>query len=66
MGDSNKERKRKVWDFAININQLDGEWIPIDEYKELMERQIKGEITTQQMRELLNKKYIKEDNKITK
>jgi hypothetical protein len=61
MGDPNKELKRKAWDFAININQLDGEWIPSSEYKELMERQIEGEITTQQMRELLNKKYAEKD-----
>jgi len=57
MEDSNKELKRKSWDFAININQLDGEWIPDDEYKELIEKEINGEITIEQMREIFNKKY---------
>ncbi|MBK5200329.1 MAG: antitoxin VbhA family protein [Spirochaetaceae bacterium] len=55
MVDSNKEQKRASWDFAININQLDGEWIPSDEYKELIEKEINGEITIQEMREIFNK-----------
>jgi len=59
MSDSNKEEKRKAWEFARNINQLDGEWVPSDEYMELVEKQIHGEITTQDMIEILNKKYLK-------
>lgn len=51
------DEKRKNWKFAIDINQLDGEWIPNKEYMELIEKEINGEITTQQMREILNKKY---------
>ena len=47
MVNSNKEQKREAWDFAININQLDGEWIPSDEYKELVEKY-----------EVKNKKYL--------
>jgi hypothetical protein len=49
--------KRKAWENAININQIDGEWIPSKEYKELMEKEINGEITTKEMKEILNKKY---------
>lgn len=57
MSNSNKEQKRRSWNYAININQLDGEWIPDDEYKELIEKEINGEITTEQIIEILNKKY---------
>lgn len=53
----NKNEKRENWEFAININQLDGEWVPSKEYKELMEKEINGEISKQEIREILNKKY---------
>lgn len=58
-GESNisKSEKRNAWNYAININQLDGEWIPSKEYMEFIEREINGEITTEQMREILTKKY---------
>ncbi|MBX4267148.1 antitoxin VbhA family protein [Clostridium estertheticum] len=52
-----EKEKRDNWDFAININQLDGEWIPSEEYMDFVKKEIKGEITTQEIRELLNKKY---------
>lgn len=54
-----KKEKRAAWDFAININQLDGEWKPVEEYMELVEKEINGEITTEEMRNILNKKYSK-------
>lgn len=52
-----KKEKREAWEFAIGINQLDGEWIPGAEYMDLVEKEINGEITTQEIREILNKKY---------
>lgn len=51
--------KRRSWNFAIGLNQLDGEWKPDDEYMELIEKEINGEITKQQIRKILNKKYTK-------
>jgi len=57
MSDLDKLQKIKNWEYAIGINQLDGEWIPSKEYMELVEKQINGEITIQQMRDILNKKY---------
>ncbi len=53
-----KEEKRRAWESAIALNQLDGEWIPSDEYMELVEKEINGEITTQEMINILNKKYL--------
>jgi tRNA nucleotidyltransferase (CCA-adding enzyme) len=55
-----KEEKRKNWQITINMNQLDGAWVPSEEFKELIEREINGEISTQEMVEILNKKYKKE------
>lgn len=52
-----KEEKRKAWEFAIGMNQIDREWKPDDEYMELVEKEINGEITTEQIIEILNKKY---------
>ena len=54
-----KVEKRANWSYAINLNQIDGEWIPDKEYMELVEKEINGEITTQDMKEILNKKYLK-------
>ena len=53
---SSKEEKRKAWEWGIGTNQLDGEWIPSEELKELMEKEINGEITTEEIREILIKK----------
>jgi hypothetical protein len=63
MNETSKKDKREAWDFAININQLDGEWIPSDEYKKLVEKEINGEITIDEMIEILDEKYINKDQK---
>ncbi len=57
INNSLKNEKRAAWDFAININQLDGEWKPDKEYMDLIEKEINGEITTQEMINILNEKY---------
>jgi hypothetical protein len=54
-----KIEKRVNWQYAITLNQIDGEWKPSDEYMKLIKKEINGEITTQDMREILNKKYLK-------
>jgi len=62
MNNQSKEEKIKAWNFAININQLDGEWIPSKEYMELVEKEINGEITTEQIRKILIKKHTVKNN----
>lgn len=57
MSDVSKEANRKAWNNAIALNQINGPWEPDAEFKELMEKEINGEITTQEMRERLIKKY---------
>jgi len=52
-----KEEKIKKWENAIALNQLDGEWIPSKEFMDLMEKEINGEITTEEMRKILTEKY---------
>jgi len=54
---SSKEEKRKAWDFAIGMNQLDGAWTPPKEYMDLVEKEINGDITKQEMRIIINRKY---------
>ena len=57
--DSNlsKIEKRNNWEFAIGMNQIDGPWEPDEEFKGLIEKQINGEITTNEMVKFLVKKY---------
>lgn len=49
--------KIKNWESSIALNQLDGEWIPSEEFKDLMQKEIRGEITTEEMRKILIEKY---------
>jgi hypothetical protein len=51
-----KQEKKGIWKFAINMNQLDGPWEPSEEYKSLIEKEINGELTVDQIIEELNKK----------
>lgn len=46
----------KAWDFAIGIVQLDG-LKPSDGFLELVEREKRGEITGEDIREILYEKY---------
>jgi hypothetical protein len=39
------------------MNQIDGEYIPSDEMKELMNKNINGEITTDEIVKILVDKY---------
>ena len=48
--------KREAWDFAIGIVQVDGVK-PSDEFLELVEKEIRGEITGEDIRKALIKKY---------
>ena len=52
-----KKAKREDWEYAIGLNQLDGKWIPDEEFTKLIDKEINGEISTQEIIEILNKKY---------
>lgn len=55
-----KMRNEKAWNFAIGLAQLDGIKVS-NEFLELVEREKKGEITGDDIRRALYKKY-KRDN----
>lgn len=48
--------KREAWDYAIGIVQVDG-IKPSDDFMELVEKEKRGEITTDDIRRILIKKY---------
>lgn len=51
----------KAWDYAIGIVQVDG-IKPSDDFLELVEKEKRGEITGEDIRRVLNKKYtVKEE-----
>ncbi len=53
--------KTKAWDYALGLIKVDG-LEPSKDFLELVEKEKKGEITTDDMRKYLNEKYkIKED-----
>lgn len=48
--------KRQSWDFAIGMMQIDGVK-PDEEYLELVEKEINGEITLDEMEDIILKQY---------
>lgn len=50
--------KSEAWDYAIGMMQVDGAK-PSEEFLELVEKEINGEITTDEMRKYFLKKYDK-------
>ena len=57
-GDMDNE---KAWDYAIGIVQVDG-IKPSDDFLELVEKEKRGELTGEDIRRILNKKYkVKEE-----
>lgn len=50
------EEKRDAWDFAIGMMQVDGVK-PDKEYLELVEKEINGEITLEEMEHIVLKQY---------
>jgi hypothetical protein len=49
-------REDRAWDYALGMIKVDG-LEPSQEMKELIEREKRGEITTEQVREALDRKY---------
>ena len=46
----------KKWDYALGMIKVDG-LEPSKEFKKLIEKEKRGEITTEDMRKVLDKKY---------
>ena len=54
----------KKWDYALGMIKVDG-LEPSPEFKRLIEKESRGEMTTEDMRKVLDKKYkMKEQIKI--
>lgn len=49
-------RSDKKWDYALGMIKVDG-LEPSEEFMRLIEREKRGEITTEDMREILDRKY---------
>ncbi len=46
----------KKWDYSLGMIKVDG-LEPSPEFKELIEKESRGEMTTEDMRKVLDKKY---------
>ena len=46
----------KKWDYALGMIKVDG-LEPSSEFKKLIEKESRGEMTTEDMRKVLDKKY---------
>lgn len=46
----------KKWDYALGMIKVDG-LEPSQEFKKLIEKESRGEMTTEDMRKVLDKKY---------
>lgn len=54
----------KKWDYALGMIKVDG-LEPSPEFKKLIEKESRGEMTTEDMRKVLDKKYkMKEQRKV--
>lgn len=54
----------KKWDYALGMIKVDG-LEPSPEFKKLIEKESRGEMTTEDMRKVLDKKYkMKEQIKV--
>ena len=54
----------KKWDYALGMIKVDG-LEPSPEFKKLIEKENRGEMTTEDMRKVLDKKYkMKEQRKV--
>lgn len=47
----------KKWDYALGMIKVDG-LEPSPEFKKLIEKESRGEMTTEDMRKVLDKKYL--------
>jgi hypothetical protein len=52
--------KKEAWDYALGISKVDGSE-PDEEFLELVEKEKRGEITTNDMRKAVIEKYSKKE-----
>lgn len=52
-----KLEKRKAWNFAIGLNQIDGEYKPSETLAKLIEKEINSEIEGEEILKILTEKY---------
>lgn len=55
------EERRKSWGNALDLNQIDGPYEPSPLLSDMMEKEIHGEITSEEMVEKLKSAYKQED-----
>jgi hypothetical protein len=51
------EKKRKSWQFAQDINQIDGEYEPSQLLSDMMEKEIHGELSSNEIVKKLKQEY---------
>lgn len=51
------EEKRKSWEYALDLNQIDGSYKPSPLFNDLMEKEINGEISSDEMVKKLKQAY---------
>lgn len=51
------EKRRKAWEFSIGLSNVEKEYKPSADFQELIDKNIKGEITTKQMLKITIDKY---------
>ena len=51
------EEKRKSWEYALNLNQIDGTYKPSPLLNDLMEKEINGELSSNEIVEKLKQTY---------
>lgn len=56
MNQEEMNKNRTAWNFAIGLNKVAG-LTPSDEFLEMVEQEIRGEITMEEILERLHKKY---------
>lgn len=52
-----QEEKRKSWEYALDLNQIDGVYKPSPLLSDLMEKEIHGEISSDEIIEKLKQSY---------
>jgi hypothetical protein len=51
------EEKRKSWEFAVDLNQIDGAYKPSPLLSDMMEKDVLGELTSDEIVEKLKQEY---------
>jgi len=55
--------KQTAWDYALGLIQIDG-LKPTPEFLELVNKEIRGEITLKEIEKTLNKRYKMKENSV--